>query len=132
MVPAAFVLLPRLPLLANLKLDRAALPPPESVEDAEDAGAEPRAPRGPVEEALAGLWARLLGRERVGVDQDFFELGGHSLLATQLVSRVRETFAVELAVRDVFPAPTLAPPAPRLAALLPRRAPPPPLPPPLP
>ncbi|HVR08856.1 MAG TPA: amino acid adenylation domain-containing protein, partial [Thermoanaerobaculia bacterium] len=118
MVPAAFVLLPRLPLLPNLKLDRAALPAPESLAGAGEAGAGGwQAPRDPLEEALAGLWARLLGRERVGIDQDFFELGGHSLLATQLVSRVRETLAVELAVRDVFAAPTVAGLAERVAAV---------------
>jgi amino acid adenylation domain-containing protein len=113
MVPAAFVTLPRLPRNANLKLDREALPEPRSVED--PGAAIPRPPRTPVEEVLAGLWTQLLGVEPAGVDQDFFDLGGHSLLATQLVSRVREALAVELALRDVFAAPTIAGLAERIA-----------------
>ena len=114
MVPAAFVMLPRLPWTANLKLDRAALPEPESQEDPGSAGLQP--PRTPVEEVLAGLWTQLLGVEGIGVEQDFFDLGGHSLLAAQLVSRVREALAVELGLRDVFAAPTIAGLAERIAA----------------
>ncbi|MCP4654374.1 MAG: non-ribosomal peptide synthetase, partial [bacterium] len=66
------------------------------------------APRTPEEELLAEIWAELLGVGEVGVDDDFFELGGHSLLATQVVSRVREAFRVELELRQVFKAPTVA------------------------
>ncbi len=86
MVPAVFVRLERLPLTANGKVDRRALPEPD---EARTAGEEYEAPRTPAEEALAGLWAGLLGVERVGIHDNFFALGGHSLLATQLVSRVR-------------------------------------------
>jgi acyl carrier protein len=66
------------------------------------------APRTQVEEVLADIWAEVLGRERVGIDDDFFELGGHSLLATQVIARVRDTFQVTLPVRTVFEARTIA------------------------
>ncbi|HEV3073508.1 MAG TPA: non-ribosomal peptide synthase/polyketide synthase, partial [Thermoanaerobaculia bacterium] len=115
MVPAAFVTLPRLPWTSNLKLDRDALPEPESVEDAGTGAASQRQPGNPVEEVLVGLWTRLLGVEPASVEQDFFDLGGHSLLATQLVSRVREALGVELALRDVFASPTIAGLAERIA-----------------
>jgi acyl carrier protein len=73
--------------------------------------------RTPVEEILASLWAELLGVERVSVEESFFELGGHSLLATQLVSRIREVFQVELALRLIFDHPTVA----EIAAILEER-----------
>ncbi|HEX2207374.1 MAG TPA: non-ribosomal peptide synthase/polyketide synthase [Longimicrobium sp.] len=116
MVPAAFVALERLPLSATGKLDRRALPAPEGV-----AGeGQFVAPRTPVEAVLAEIWAAVLGRDRVGVEDGFFEMGGHSLLATRLVSRVREAFAVELPLRAVFEGPTIAAMAERVEAL--RRA----------
>ncbi|MEO8383508.1 MAG: amino acid adenylation domain-containing protein [Acidobacteriota bacterium] len=105
MVPSAFVTLEALPLTANGKLDRRALPAPE-------AGAlsvrEYEAPQGHIEATLAGLWQELLRVERVGRHDDFFELGGHSLLAVQVVSRLRSTLDVELPLRELFASSSLS------------------------
>jgi acyl carrier protein len=103
MVPAAVVVLDRLPLTPNGKLDRRALPAPEY------ALAEDRyvAPRTPVEEVLAGIWAEVLRLERVGVTESFFELGGHSLLLMRLLAHVQAAFDLEISIRTVFSMPTL-------------------------
>jgi amino acid adenylation domain-containing protein/non-ribosomal peptide synthase protein (TIGR01720 family) len=103
MVPSAFVFLEALPLTPNGKLDRGALPEP----GAEARDGRHRVLRTPVEEALAGIWERVLGVSGIGAEENFFELGGHSLLATRVVSQVRKTFAVEVPLRVLFEAPTV-------------------------
>ncbi|HKV34445.1 MAG TPA: amino acid adenylation domain-containing protein [Pyrinomonadaceae bacterium] len=104
MVPAVFVRMEQLPLLPNGKVDRRALPPPNQMDHEGDYVV----PRTPVEEVLCGIWEQVLGRERVGADDDFFELGGHSLLATQLISRVRQAFRIDVPLRSLFEHPTPA------------------------
>jgi amino acid adenylation domain-containing protein len=104
MVPSAFVMLDELPLSPNGKLDRRALPEPEwSSPDAKGY----IAPRTATEEIVAGIWMEVLGAKQVSVHDNFFEIGGHSLLATQVISRVRQTFHVELLLRKVFEKPTV-------------------------
>ncbi|MCA1612829.1 MAG: amino acid adenylation domain-containing protein [Acidobacteria bacterium] len=107
MVPGAFVLLDAMPLSPNGKVDRRALPSPEQA-SAGQKKHDYAAPRTPTEEILAGMWAAVLGVERVGAGDNFFELGGHSLLGTQLISRLRETFNVEMPLGVLFESPTLA------------------------
>ena len=100
MVPAHFMVLDSLPLSPNGKLDRKALPAP----DLSARSREYVAPRTPTEIVLAALWAEVLKLDRVGVHDNFFDLGGHSLLATQLMSKLRNAFAVELPLRALFEA----------------------------
>jgi amino acid adenylation domain-containing protein len=105
MIPSAFVLLEELPQTPSGKIDRRALPEPESERPRLER--EYVAPEGPVEEALAEIWAEVLGLDRVGVSDDFFELGGHSLLATQVVTRIREQLQVDIPLIALFQMPTL-------------------------
>ncbi|HYO54119.1 non-ribosomal peptide synthetase, partial [Archangium sp.] len=105
MVPSALGCMEAFPVTQNGKVDLRALPAPNlGAKGTEDFVA----PRGALEELVAGIWAQVLGLERVSADGNFFELGGHSLLVMQVLSRVRETFKVELPVRSLFGAPTVA------------------------
>ncbi|GAA1973174.1 non-ribosomal peptide synthetase [Kitasatospora viridis] len=102
LVPTAWVTLDELPLTPNGKVDRAALPAPTTT-----GGAGPQ-PHSPLERAVAEVWTELLGVDPIGADDDFFTLGGHSLLATQVVALLAERYPVDLPVRAVFDAPTVA------------------------
>ncbi|MGW0778600.1 amino acid adenylation domain-containing protein [Streptomyces sp. NPDC002835] len=103
MHPATYTVLPELPLTANGKVDRAALPAPEF-----RATAAYRAPSGPVEELVAEVWQDVLDLDRVGADDDFFRIGGHSLLATRVLSRLTDLSGCRLPLRTVFDHPVLA------------------------
>ncbi|MBV9788328.1 MAG: amino acid adenylation domain-containing protein, partial [Chloroflexi bacterium] len=113
MVPAAIMVLDALPLTPSGKLDRRALPAPDAFAES---GQEFVAPRTPTEELIASVWAAVLGRERVGITDNFFTLGGHSLLATQAITRLRQVLSLDLPLRLLFEAPTIAAFAAQLAA----------------
>ena len=106
MIPAAFILMDTLPLTPNRKVDRRALPAPDTSRP--DLAASYVPPGTRVEQTIAGLWSELLGLEKVGRHDNFFELGGHSLLATQLVSRLRAACQVDLPIPMLFESPTVA------------------------
>ena len=106
MVPSAFVMLDALPLTPTGKIDRLALPRPDHGVPTRPQA--PVSPRTPTEEVLAGIWAEVLGVERVGIHDDFFALGGHSLIVTQAVSRIRRALAVDVPFEVVFDSPTVA------------------------
>ncbi|HYR10943.1 MAG TPA: amino acid adenylation domain-containing protein, partial [Longimicrobium sp.] len=116
MVPADVVLLERLPLTPNGKLDRAALPAPEPA----PAQVPYVAPRTPVEEALAEIWAQVLGRERVGVEENFFALGGDSILSIQVATRARRA-GIRVSPRQMFDHPTIAALAPLTGVVAPAK-----------
>ena len=105
MIPSQFVRLERLPLTPSGKLDRRALPQPN--EGRPEVESEYVAPRTPVEEVVAGIWANVLGVDQVGIGDNFFRLGGHSLLATQVISRLRDELGVEVPLRSLFEGPTV-------------------------
>ena len=106
MVPSAFVRLERLPLNANGKVDRQALA--ALAPEAPQAAGDFAAPRTATESALAAIWSELLGLERVGIHDDVFDLGAHSLMAMKALARIRDSFEVNLALRNLFERPTVA------------------------
>jgi amino acid adenylation domain-containing protein len=106
MMPSAFVFMDALPLTPNGKVDRLALPAPD--QGRPDLEGTLVAPRTLVEEVVAGVWAEVLGVQRIGVHDNFLDLGGHSLLATRIMSRICQAFRVELPLRRFFEAPTVA------------------------
>ncbi len=108
MVPPALVLLEALPLTPNGKIDRAALPALAAAPAGTSAESELGAPRTPVEEVLAGIWADVFERGTVGVHDRFADLGGHSLLAIQIIARARDAFQCDVPLRAIFEAPTVA------------------------
>jgi amino acid adenylation domain-containing protein len=106
MIPSAFVSLSKMPLTPNGKVDRRALPKPDGlIQDQENVFV---APRTPLEELIAGIWCQVLGMQKVSRNDNFFEMGGHSLLAMQILSRVRNTFHVEVSMRHLFEHATVA------------------------
>jgi amino acid adenylation domain-containing protein len=106
MIPSAFIMLESLPLTPNGKVDRKVLATLEQVQSETESTFIP--PRTPVEEILAEIWAEILGLEKVGVNHNFFELGGHSLLATQVISRIHDSFQIQLPLRTLFENQTIA------------------------
>src|SRR6185369_4614501 len=106
MIPSVFVTVDALPLTANGKVDRSALPAANAA--TANASEEFVAPRTPTEKVLHDIWANVLQIARIGVDQNFFDLGGHSLIATRILSQIREMFPVDLSIRNLFESPTIA------------------------
>jgi amino acid adenylation domain-containing protein len=106
MTPSIFVPLEALPLSPNGKVDRKALPMPDLVRPELQTAFVP--PRTPLEEVVAGVWRQVLAIDQIGIHDNFFELGGHSLLATQVISRLRDVFQIEVLLRTLFQAPTVA------------------------
>jgi len=107
MVPTAFVALTALPLTSNGKVNRQALPQPTPATLLQEEGSR-AVEMTPVQEAVAEIWRKVLGVEKVGLHDDFFDLGGHSVLVTQITSRVRSVFEIDLTMRHLFGAPTVA------------------------
>src|SRR5258706_9126971 len=106
MIPGWYVLLEQMPLTANGKVNRRALPAPER--SSTELDKEYVEPRTEAEEVLAAIMCEVLRIERVSINDNFFEMGGHSLLATQVISRIRKSFLVDMSLRTIFDAPTIA------------------------
>ena len=106
MIPSVFVTLDALPLMPTGKVDRTALPCPGTSRPKLDTPYV--TPRTQIEEELTRIWAEVLDLDQVGIDDNFFDLGGHSLAATRVISRVINTFKVELPIKSLFESPTVA------------------------
>jgi len=106
MIPSSFVMMEALPLTPNSKVDRRALPEPSTIRPSLDAPFVP--PRTPVEQLLSGIWTEVLGLDRVGIHDNFLDLGGNSLLAARVISRILAALHVDLPMRSLFDAPTIA------------------------
>jgi acyl carrier protein len=120
MVPAAYIPLDALPLTHTGKVDRRAL---AQLARAQPVQSQPTAPpTTPTERALADIWARVLGQAQIGIHDNFFDLGGHSLLATEVAAAIRDTFEIELPLRSLFEAPTIAQQAPLIEQAVASRA----------
>jgi acyl carrier protein len=105
MLPSIFIFLERLPISANGKLDRSALPdPPENRPELDTAYVPPKSR---LEHRLAEMWSEIFSLDRIGIHDDFFALGGDSLMATRLVSRIQQVFRIALPMSSVFTAPTV-------------------------
>lgn len=115
MLPTAFVILERLPLTPSGKVDRRSLPTPDVIRpDLQSSYVEPRTD---TEQRVAQIWAEILKWEHIGVHDNFFELGGYSLLGTQVLTRIRKALAVNMPLKVLFEAPTVAELATRIDAL---------------
>jgi hypothetical protein len=116
MMPSAFILLEKLPRTLTGKIDRRSLPSLQQVQgERKEAAAEPRTP---LEAQLVQLWGELLKTPTVGVYDDFFAIGGHSLLAAQILTRIQQEFKVQISLRQLFEAPTVAGLASQIETLL--------------
>ncbi|HEX2962083.1 MAG TPA: amino acid adenylation domain-containing protein, partial [Ignavibacteriales bacterium] len=108
MIPSAFVMLEKLPVTPNGKVDRRALPAPDVNEIMKEMESNYVAPRSAADGVIASIWSGVLKVPKVGINDNFFELGGHSLLATQVISRIRTAFNIEIPLRSIFENPTVA------------------------
>jgi acyl-CoA synthetase (AMP-forming)/AMP-acid ligase II/ubiquinone/menaquinone biosynthesis C-methylase UbiE/acyl carrier protein len=115
MIPSSFVFLDALPVIANGKVDRKALPPPVMLGTNSRRAHEN--PRTPLEKSIAEVWEETLAVEEIGINDNLFELGGHSLMVAQIVSRLRDLLAIDLPIKTVFEAPTVAELAERIELL---------------
>ena len=106
MVPAGFGMIESLPLMPNGKIDRRALPEPNTTRLEPDESLVP--PRTPLEAMLADAWREVLKMDQIGIHENFFDLGGHSVLVTQVVARIRNVFQVDVGLRPIFERPTIA------------------------
>lgn len=121
MVPSGFVFLESFPLTPNGKVNKKALPVPET--DSQTQGTPYAAPTTVLEELLVEVWSDILNLERIGIHDNFFELGGHSLLAARMIARIRNLLEIEVSLRTLFENPTVAQLAAQITVLMPNENP---------